>query len=238
MYILKVPKIKLRGAIMKKEYKDGTNEYEIIGNVAHIKLVKRKGTIVETKIDAENLQKVLAKGTWFPEWNSHFNNYLAQSIGDVTVGDKVYSRKQSMHSLILGLHPKAPIIHINGDTLDNRKENLQVYDQTTPNDFKELDETTSAIILRDKDGIERATAIIDKEDLKRAINSNMTWVYYKVGTQPHAVANTPEGRIFLNKFIMKCDTDTNVENINLNTLDNRKVNLKVKAKEEEQTTEK
>jgi len=186
---------------------------------------------MDVKIDAEDLRKVLNKGTWFPEWNSDFNNYLIQNFSDVTVDGKVHSRKQSLHSFILGVHPKAPVVHKNGDTLDNRKSNLEVYDQNRPNDHESLDPQTSVVILRDKLGLERGRAIIDKKDLDRVINSGFTWVYYKPHNEPYAVANTPEGRLYLNKFILKAPMDAEVESINRNTLDNRKSNLKIVEKE-------
>ena len=190
---------------------------------------------MDVKIDAADLGRVLKKGIWYPEWNSDFNNYLVQNVSDCTVDGKVRSRKQSLHSYILGVHPKAPVVHKNGDTLDNRKSNLEIYDQNRPNDFENLDSETAAIILRDKLGLERGRAIVDKKDLDRAINSGFTWVYYKPNNEPYAVANTPEGRLYLSKFVLKAPQDATVESINLNTLDNRKSNLKIVDKE---TTEK
>lgn len=125
----------------------------------------------------------------------------------------------------MGVHTKAPIIHCNGDTLDNRKCNLEIYDQNKINDYEELDTETIAIILRDKYGKEKAKTLINKEDLDRAINSGYTWVYYKRKGEPYAVANSPKGRIYLERFIMNTPEDMITEHTNLNTLDNRKSNL-------------
>ncbi|WP_298844333.1 hypothetical protein [Clostridium sp.] len=133
-----------------------------------------------------------------------------------------------MQSFILNVHPKAPVRHINGDTLDNRKSNLEVYDQNTMNSYEGIDEESVAVILRDRYGKEKARTIIDKEDLNRVINNGYTWVLFKKDTEPYAVANTPEGKIYLNRFIMSTTEDMITHPINLNTLDNRKANLENK----------
>ena len=89
-----------------------------------------------------------------------------------------------------------------------------------------------AIILRDKYGRENGKAIIDKEDYDRIINSRFAWILYKINSKPFAAANTPEGRIFLNKFIMETPEKMIVHHINLNTLDTRKNNLENKSLDE------
>lgn len=133
-----------------------------------------------------------------------------------------------MQSFILNVHPKAPVRHINGDILDNRKANLEVYDKNTMNSYEALDEDSVAVILRDRYGKEKSRTIIDKEDLGRVVNDNYTWVLFKKDTEPYAVANTPEGKIYLNRFIMSTTEDMVTHPINLNTLDNRKANLENK----------
>ncbi|MCB2293126.1 hypothetical protein LGK95_06260 [Clostridium algoriphilum] len=133
-----------------------------------------------------------------------------------------------MQSFILDVHPKAPVRHINGDTLDNRKSNLEVYDQNTKNSYEALDEDSVAVILRDRYGKEKSRTIIDKEDVNRVVNNGYTWVLFKKDMEPYAVANTPEGKIYLNRFIMGTTEDMVTHPINLNTLDNRKANLENK----------
>ncbi|MBU3159389.1 hypothetical protein KPL37_06430 [Clostridium frigoris] len=193
-----------------------------------LKILKKDGTTIDCKIDTEDLQRVLEKGRWFAEWNKDFNNFLAQNLGTYYIEEKKYRRKQSLQSFILNVHPKAPVRHINGDTLDNRKSNLEVYDQNTMNSYEGIDEESVAVILRDRYGKEKARTIIDKEDLNRVINNGCTWVLFKKDTEPYAVANTPEGKIYLNRFIMSTTEDMITHPINLNTLDNRKANLENK----------
>jgi hypothetical protein len=94
------------------------------------------------------------------------------------------------------------------------------------NDFEENDIDTVAIILRDKRGNEKARTLIDQEDLKLVLNNGYTWFYFKTpkGTS-YAVANTPEGRIYLHRFIMNTSDGMVTDHRNHDTLDNRKENL-------------
>ncbi|NMM64073.1 hypothetical protein HBE96_15630 [Clostridium sp. P21] len=189
--------------------------------------MKKDGSIIDTKIDAADLKAVLDKGTWFAEWNKEFNNYLVQTVFSSNTAGKKHIEKQTLPSFILGTHPKAPIRHVNGDTLDNRRCNISIYDQNNGvNDYESLDQETSAIILRDKYGIKKSKTIIDKEDLDKVINSGYTWVPFKSHSENYAVANTADGRIYLHDFIMNTTDGTITKHINLNTLDNRKANLK------------
>lgn len=134
-----------------------------------------------------------------------------------------------MQAFLLGVSPKAPIRHLNGNTLDNRKSNLEIYNQNTKNDYRIVDENTIAVILRDKYGKEIATTLIDKEDLDKVVNNGNGWVRYISNQEPYAVSNTESGRVYLDRFIMDADDDTIVHHINLNTLDNRKSNLENKG---------
>lgn len=212
--------------IINKKYEAKTNEYEIKENVAYIKLRKKDGTFIDTKIDADDLKAVLDKGVWFAEWNKDFNSYLVQSLQPSAAAGKRTKEKQTLHSFILGVHTKTPIRHINGDTLDNRRCNIEVYNQNAVvNDYEDVDAETVAIILRDKYGIKKERTLIDKEDLDKVINSGYSWVYYVSRGKHHAVANSTEGRIFLERFLMNTPEDMVTKHLNHNTLDNRKSNL-------------
>jgi hypothetical protein len=129
----------------------------------------------------------------------------------------------------MNTNSKAPIKHINGDTLDNRKSNLEIVKRNTKNDYEVINEDEIAVILKDKYGKPEAKAIISKEDLNLVINGEYSWVYYKMKGEPCVVANTPEGRIPLDRLIMNTEEGMKVHHINLNPLDNRKVNLENKS---------
>lgn len=205
------------------------NEFQVNKNVASISLKKKNGSTVDAKIDAEDLQRVLDSGTWFAEWHKDYNSYLVMNY----INADKRKEKQSLQSFILDVDPRTPIRHLNGDTLDNRKANLEIYNKNSYNDYKELDEETAEVMLMDSHGRNASKTIIDKADLYRVINNGYPWVYYKVNDKPYAVANTPAGRLYLDRFIMATPKDMIVQHVNLNTLDNRKVNLlNIKASED------
>jgi len=205
------------------------NEFQVNKNVASISLKKKNGSTVDAKIDAEDLQRVLDSGIWFAEWHKDYNSYLVMNY----INADNRKEKQSLQSFILEVDPRTPIRHLNGDTLDNRKANLEIYNKNSYNDYKELDEETAEVMLMDSHGRNASKAIIDKADLYRVINNGYPWVYYKVNEKPYAVANTPAGRLYLDRFIMDTPKDMIVQHVNLNTLDNRKVNLhNIKASED------
>lgn len=211
--------------VINAENEKQGNKYEIKGNIAYLELYKKDGTTVNAAINAEDLTRVLEKGTWFAQWHKDFNNYLVQTLSEKDAADKKHVEKQTLQSFLLNVHTKAPIRHLNGDTLDNRRSNLELYKQDTTNDFEEFNAETIAIILRDKYGKENGKTLIDKEDLDRVVKTGYSWVSYKIKGEPYAIANTPEGRIFLNRFIMQTPKNKVTHSINLNTLDNRKANL-------------
>lgn len=211
--------------IIKTKLKVKENQYEIEENMAYLKVMKKDGTVIDAKIDTSDLERVLEKGGWFAEWNKDFNNYIVQRLSDCVIDGKKYKGKQALQNFILDVHPKAPVRNCNGDTLDNRKENLEIYNSNSKNDYKVLDENNAAVILRDKYGRENGKTIIDKSDLDKVINSGLTWVYYRKADKPYAVANSKEGRVYLNRFIMNTPEEMITHHKNLNTLDNRKSNL-------------
>ncbi|NOW85022.1 hypothetical protein B0H39_002903 [Clostridium beijerinckii] len=81
------------------------------------------------------------------------------------------------------------------------------------------------IILRDKFGNHKDTALISMEDVNKVVKDGYNWVLYKKGTETMVVANTSEGRIRLDMLIMDPDETMKVHHINLNPLDNRRKNL-------------
>lgn len=212
--------------IIKTEYNSKTNEYEVKGNIAYVKLPKKKGGFVDTKIDAEDLDLVLSKGEWFAEWNKEFNSYIAQNLNYSSKDDRKLKEKQNLHSFILGTNTRTPIRHFNGDTLDNRKCNIEIYNQNAAvNDYEDVDSKTIAIILRDKYGRKKEKTLIDREDLDKVIDCGYSWVYYLSRGKHYAVTNTPNGRIFLHNFLMNPPKDMFTKHITHNTLDNRRANL-------------
>jgi hypothetical protein len=178
------------------------NKYEINGDVTLVSLARKHGSEFTTKIDTEDIEKVKSAGTWFAEWHKDFNNYIVQNISPTNnTAKKSKPLKQNLQSLILNTNPKAPIRHINGNTLDNRKCNLEIVKRNTKNDYEVVNKNTIAVLLRDKYGRVVSKALISKQDLDKVINDKYSWIKYKVNDNICVIANTPNGRIQLDKLI-------------------------------------
>ncbi|WP_099716572.1 MULTISPECIES: hypothetical protein [unclassified Clostridium] len=210
---------------MNTNYKTQENKYNTKGNLTEITILKKDGTELICKIDTYDAEKVKNEGIWFAEWHKDYNNYLVLTSTTSKVNGKTVSIKKTIDSVILDVNPKTPVKHLNGDTLDNRKENLELYNRSLKNDCTKIDHETMGIILRDKYGNHKETALISMEDVNKVIKDNYNWVVYKKGSETMVVANTPEGRIRLDRLIMNPDETMKVHHINLNPLDNRRKNL-------------
>jgi hypothetical protein len=208
-------------------YKNIENKYEVKENIALITLLKKDGSELIAKIDTADIEKVKSTGTWFAEWNKDFNNYIVQNISSTKTNKQGKPLKQSLQSVILDTNPKAPIRHINGDTLDNRRSNLEIVQRNTKNDYKIIDQNTAAIILKDRNGRAISKALISREDLDDVITDEYSWVEYKNQGNISVIANTPDGRIHLDKILMNPGEGEIVHHINLNPLDNRRSNLEI-----------
>lgn len=209
-------------------YKNAENKFEIKDDIALITVLKKNGSELVSKIDVEDLDKVKGMGNWFAEWNKEFNNYIVQNISSTNKNKKAKPLKQNLQAAILYTNPKAPIRHINGDTLDNRKSNLEIVERNTKNDTEILSEDTIALILKDKFGNPEDKALISKEDLELVSTDEYSWVTHKTRGEISVVANTPEGRIQLDVLLMNPTENQYIHHINLNPLDNRRCNLENK----------
>lgn len=208
-------------------YKNVENKYEIQGNVALISLLNKNGSELIAKIDVDDIEKVKSMGTWFAEWHKDFNSYLVQNISSTKTNKKSNPLKQNLQSVILNTNPKAPIKHRNGDTLDNRKCNIEIIERNTKNDYEIIDESTIAIILRDRNGKAFSKALISKEDFNTILTDEFSWVEYKTHDNIYVVANTPNGRIYLDKMLMNSSDSEIVHHINLNPLDCKRNNMEI-----------
>ncbi|AGF58014.1 hypothetical protein B0P06_003675 [Clostridium saccharoperbutylacetonicum] len=225
LFFSKNIKSRKRCLTIKTNYKTQENKYNTKGNLTEITVLKKDGSELICKIDTFDTEKVQKAGTWFAEWHKDFNNYLVQTLTTSKVNGKTVSTKVTIQSVILDVNPKVPIKHLNGNTLDNRKENLELYNRNSKNDCTKIDHYTMGIILRDKFGNHKDTALISMDDVDQVIKDGYNWVTYKKGSEIMVVANTPEGRIRLDELIMSPDETMKVHHINLNPLDNRRSNL-------------
>lgn len=190
-------------------------------------ILKKNGTPLIAKINTADLEKVKSAGTWFAEWHKDFNNYLVQNISSTKVNKKSKPLKQSLQTLIMDTTATTPVQHINGDTLDNRRCNLEIFKRNALNEVETIDKDTVAIILKDKYGNISSKALISIEDLDTVINDEYTWVNHKVNGESCVIANTLNGRIHLDRVLMNPDENKTIHHINLNPLDNRRENLEL-----------
>ncbi|WP_252229004.1 MULTISPECIES: hypothetical protein [unclassified Clostridium] len=203
------------------------NKFEINNKVAFITILKKNGEELTAKVDVEDLNRVKESGTWFAEWNKDLNSYTVQNISVTKMNKKSKPLKQSLQSIILDTNTKTPIRHINGDTLDNRRSNLEIVERNIKNDYEVVNDDTIAILLRDKYGKVQNKALISKEDLRKVVTDTYTWVLHKNYDNFCVIANTPKGRIHLDRVLMNPDENQTVHHINLNPLDNRRNNLEI-----------
>ena len=214
---------------MKVNYKNTENKFEIKDNITLMTVLKKNGSEITTKIDTADLDKVKNAGVWFAEWNRDSNSYTIQNISATAVNQKSKPLKQSLQNFVMDTNPNAPIIHINKDTLDNRKSNLALFDRTEKNEIEKIDNNTIAILLKDKNSNVTSKALISAVDLNDVVTNEYTWVNYKIKGKSCVIANTPNGRIHLDSVIMGTAEGEKIHHINLNPLDNRRENLEIKS---------
>lgn len=214
---------------MKINYKNIENKFEIKDNITLITVLKKNGSELTTKIDTADLDKVKNAGVWFAEWNKDSNSYTIQNLSSTDINKKSKPLKQSLQNFVMDINPYTPIIHINKDTLDNRKSNLALFDRNEKNEIEKIDNDTISILLKDKYGNVHSKALISAQDLNDVITNEYTWVNHKVNGEPCVVANTPNGRVHLDAIIMGADENEKIHHINLNPLDNRRENLELKT---------
>ncbi|MBE6071898.1 MAG: hypothetical protein E7208_08055 [Clostridium butyricum] len=192
-------------------------------------ILKKNGGELTTKIDTTDLNKVKSAGVWFAEWNKDSNSYTVQNISSTAVNKKSKPLKQSLQNFVMDANVSSPIIHINKDTLDNRKSNLTLFNRNEKNETEKVDDNTIAILLKDKYGNVHSKALISAEDLNDVVTNEYVWVNHKLNGEQCVVANTPNGRVRLDTVIMGASENEKVHHINLNPLDNRKENLEIKG---------
>lgn len=207
-------------------YKTFENKFDVKENIAYTTVLKKDGSELVFQIDADDVERIKSMGTWFAEWNKDFNAYTIQNISK-SKGTKPL--KQSLQTVILTTNPKAPIKHINGNMLDNRKSNLEIIPRAQKNHYEKVDNNAIAIILTNKYGTPNARTLISSEDLHNVITDEFSWVQYKKNGVVMVIANTPQGRIHLDRLIMNPTESETVHHINLNPLDCRRSNLENKV---------
>lgn len=101
------------------------NDYEIRGETTVIFLKKRDGTSIECLVDTEMIGKIAEfEGSWYPTFSKSTRSYYAR--GHIQGGNRSQrGRSFGMHRFIMDTPKGLVVDHIDGNTLDNRKSNLQ-----------------------------------------------------------------------------------------------------------------
>ena len=101
----------------KENTREKHNRYKIVDNVAYLELVDCKDkTVAITKIDLDDLDKVI-QSRWRLNHNKHY-----------VVGNKSKNSKKHiyLHRFIMNVDDNLEIDHIDGNGLNNCKQNLRI----------------------------------------------------------------------------------------------------------------
>jgi hypothetical protein len=217
------------------------NEYMTEQNNSSMILSKRNGEKIEVKIDTEDIDR-MKEFTWISEWHNDISNYLINTV--IYGGDK-QRKKLTLQNFLLENKSAKIVTFINENRLDFRRSNLVLGD--IKNKYEIIGDYTE-IYLNRKNGVIEKT-LLDTEDLEKVREYGYTWHYYignHAASSPYVVGNNvfwESGtriceRIYLHRIIMDCPDDKEVDHINHDTLDNRKSNLRIVSKSENQQNRK
>lgn len=97
------------------------NSYRIEGEIAYILIESEKYGKFEAMVDKEDLQRVYNLGKWSIAKYGESSGFYAVKRGNVR-----------LHRVVMNLdkEDKRVVDHIDGNTLDNRKSNLRVVEQS------------------------------------------------------------------------------------------------------------
>ena len=104
------------------------NKYKIINDYVIIYLNRKDGTVLETIIDLEEMDKVLGyKYKWYPHYFKNTKTFYAYSTvynGSPNQGFKNGTIR--LNNFIMDFPVGVEIDHIDHDTLNNRKSNMRI----------------------------------------------------------------------------------------------------------------
>lgn len=195
---------------------------EIDGDIGKLTAYTKKGNPVVALFDSTDLDKINLFENWRAVWQTDFDCSIVESKNF----KDGHATRTSVAAAILACSPNAPIRHLNGDVLDNRRANLEIYDLLgQPNEYKEM-ETGISVVLKDRYARAIGTFIIDHHDLERVVHSGHIWLKKKRANGQPYVVNT-EG-LLLGHFLLEVNEGYVVYG-NKNPLDNRKKNISLKV---------
>ena len=205
---------------MMRKLEHKPHHVEIYNDIGRLFAYTKKGKPVIAIFDAVDIKKINAFKNWRAVWHTDFDCHIIES--------KDYKDNHAIRmpvaSAILECSPNAPIRHINGNILDNRLSNLEIYNVGgQPNEYKIVDAGIS-VILKDRYGREVGEFLIDAGDLDLVINSGYVWLRKRRASGQPYVASI-DGLLLAHLLL-----DVNEGFIcykNKNPLDNRRENIKI-----------
>ena len=201
----------------KKDHKP--HHLEIEEGVGKLTAYTKKERPVVAYFDPEDLEKIQGFSNWRGVWDSRLDGPAIESK-EFNEGHAV---RIPVAAAILACSPNAPIRHLNGDVLDNRRVNLEIYDlKAQPNEFKTL-EGRVVVVLKDRYGTVVGEALIDQEDTESVIHSGHVWLKKRRSSGQPYVVN--QDGLLLAHFLLGIE-DGFIEYLNKNPLDNRRNNFK------------
>ena len=194
--------------------------YKLDKTTCKLTAYTKKGKPVVAIFDGIDIDKITAFKNWRSVWHTDFDCHIIESK-DYKDGLAI---RTPVAAAILGCSPNAPIRHVNGDVLDNRRCNLEIYDVSAqPNEKKKVKAGIS-VILKDRYGRSVGEFLIDDADASLVVNSGHVWLKKRrANGQPYVVST--DGRL-LAHFLLGV-SDGNISYKNKNPLDNRRENIKI-----------
>jgi len=111
-----------------KERKRMKNRYKICGDYTIIYLPKKTGEIYETKINTEDLDKLIIQNlSWNATYDPKMSQHYVQSTEYLGIidGKAKYKIRQLAREIVEAKEDEY-VDHKNHDTLDNRRNNLRI----------------------------------------------------------------------------------------------------------------
>jgi len=206
---------------MKRKNEHLPHEIAIDGEVGKLTAYTKKRKPVVATFDAMDRPLLEKFHHWRAVWSNEFDCQLVESKD---LNDE-HAVRTPVAAAILGCSPNAPIRHLNGDILDNRRTNLEIYDvKTQPNEYV-VNDGWVEMILKDRYGRPVGTCYFDQDDLNLVTDGHIWRKKSRPTGQPYVV-NT-EGRLLA--YLLLGVDDGFVTYINKNPLDNSRKNLRLEA---------